>query len=76
VLAHGRHRIRPWMLTLLVGIIGLAAHSGVLYYALSYTVLSAAVVSGAIIWMVIKHLGLLTVLFGPWYTAFRRRFWH
>lgn len=72
--AHGRQRVRPWMLA--VGVIGLAAHTGVLGYALSYTVLSAAAVVGAILWILVKHLGLLAVLFGPWYTALRRRFWH
>jgi hypothetical protein len=64
---HSRPRMRPWML--LVGVIGLVAHSAVLYYVLSHTGLSAAVVSGVIVLIVIKHLGLL----GPLYALFRRR---
>jgi drug/metabolite transporter (DMT)-like permease len=62
-------QMRPWMLLVLVGVIGLAAHSAVLYYALSHTRASVPVVSGVIILVVIKHLGLL----GPLYAWFRRR---
>jgi uncharacterized membrane protein HdeD (DUF308 family) len=65
---HGRPRIRPWML--LVGVIGLVAgHVVLLNYGLSHTALSAAVVSGVIVLIVIKHLGLL----GSLYPLFRRR---
>lgn len=64
-----RPRVRPWMLLALVGIIGLVAHSVVLYYVLLHTSLSVAVVSGVIILVVIKHVGLL----GPLYALFRRR---
>ncbi|HEX2481575.1 MAG TPA: hypothetical protein VHQ69_06805 [Methylomirabilota bacterium] len=67
--AHDRLRTRPWVLLVLVAGIGLVAHSVVLYYALSHTALSTAVVSGGIALMVIKHLGLL----GPLYALFRRR---
>lgn len=59
--AHGRPCMRPWML--LVGVIGLVAVHVVLYYSLSHTALSAAVVSGVIALIVIKHLGLLGPLF-------------
>jgi alkylhydroperoxidase family enzyme len=66
--AHGRPRMRPWIL--LAGLIVLVAgHSVVLYYVRSYTALSAAVLSGVIILVVIKHLGLLD----PVYASFRRR---
>lgn len=67
--AHGRPRMRPWMLLALVGVIGLAAHSVVLYYVLTHTALSAAVVSGVIVLIVLKHLGWL----GPLHALFRRR---
>lgn len=67
--AHG-HRPRPWMLLVPVGVIGLVAHSAVLYAVLSHVALSAAAVAGAIILIVIKHLGLLS----PLYALFRRRF--
>ena len=66
--AHGRPRMRPWML--LVGVIGLVAgHVALLYYGVSHTALSAALVSGVIVLIVIKHLGLL----GPLYALIRRR---
>ena len=65
---HGRLRARAWML--MVGVIVLiAAHGVILYYFSSHLALSAAVVSGAIILAVIKHLGLL----GPVYALVRRR---
>lgn len=68
---HGRPRLRPWML--LVGVIGLvASHSVVLYYVQSHTALSAAVASGVIVLIVIKHLGFL----GPLYALVRRRSRH
>ena len=69
---HGRPRMRPWMLLVLVGVIGLGSHSVVLYYVLSHTALSAAVVSSVIVLIVIKHLGLL----GPLYALVRRRSRH
>ena len=65
---HGRLRARAWML--MVGVITLiAAHGVILHYFSSHMVLSAAVVSGVIILVVIKHLGLLA----PVYALFRRR---
>jgi membrane protein YdbS with pleckstrin-like domain len=64
----GRLRARAWMLA--VGaIILIAGHAVILYYFSSHVALSAAVVSGVIILVVIKHLGLL----GPVYALFRRR---
>ena len=66
--AHGRSRMRPWML--MVGAIGLVAgHSVVLSYGLSHAALSTAVLSGVIVVVVIKHLGLL----GSLYAVVRRR---
>jgi hypothetical protein len=66
---HGRARMRTWILLVLVAVIGLGSHSVVLYYVLSHTALSAAVVSGVIVLIVIKHLGLL----GSLYALVRRR---
>jgi len=66
---HDHSRVRPWMLLVLVGGVGLATHSVVLYYVLSHSALSAAVMSGVIALIVIKHLGLL----GPLYALIRRR---
>jgi hypothetical protein len=66
---HSRPRMLAWIL--LVGVIILIAGHGIfLYYISSHMALSAAVVSGVIILVVIKHLGLL----GPLYILFRRRF--
>ncbi len=59
---------RIWMLPVLV-IVLLAAHGVILYYVSSRVMLSAAVLSGAIILLVLKHVGLL----GPVYALFRRR---
>ena len=65
---HGRLRARAWML--MAGVVILVAGHGVsLYYVSSHVALSAAVVSGVIILVVIKHLGLL----GPVSALFRRR---
>jgi membrane protein YdbS with pleckstrin-like domain len=66
---NGHSRMRLWMLLVPVGVIGLVVHSVVLYYVFSHTALSAAVMSGVIVLIVIKHLGLL----GPLYALFRRR---
>jgi hypothetical protein len=65
---HRRPRALAWILS--VGVIILIASHGIfLYYISSHMALSAAVVSGVIFLMVIKHLGLL----GPLYLLFRRR---
>jgi membrane protein YdbS with pleckstrin-like domain len=65
---HGRLRARAWML--MAGVVILVAgHGVILYYVSSHVALSAAVVSGVIILVVIKHLGLL----GPVSALFRRR---
>jgi membrane protein YdbS with pleckstrin-like domain len=61
-------RRRVWMLPVLM-IVLLVGHGVILYYASSHVMLSAAVLSGAIILLVIKHVGLL----GPLYALFRRR---
>ncbi|MGH7628759.1 MAG: hypothetical protein ACREOF_05115 [Gemmatimonadales bacterium] len=61
-------RGRVWMLPVLV-IVLLAGHGVILYYMSSHVILSAAVLSGAIILLMIKHVGLLGLL----YALFRRR---
>jgi hypothetical protein len=45
-------------------------------YLLSHSVLSAAVVSVVIVVMVVKHLGILALVFSPWYARLRRRSSH
>lgn len=67
-LSHLLARRRGWMLTLLVSVL-LAGHGLILSYASSHVTLSAGVLSGAIVLLVIKHLGLLAPLYG----LFRRR---
>lgn len=58
-------RRRAWMLPVLIVVL-LAGHGVILYYVSSHVMLSAAVLSGAIILLAIKHVGLL----GP--ALFRR----
>jgi len=65
---HSPVRARAWILALGVVIL-IAGHGIVLYYFASHVTLSAAVVSSAIVLVVIKHLGLL----GRVYALFRRR---
>ena len=65
---HRLARRRVWMLPVLV-IVLLAAHGVILYYVSSHAMVSAAVLSGAIILLAIKHMGLV----GPLYALFRRR---
>lgn len=71
---HSRLLTRIWVLP--VGVVGLivlliAGHV-ILYFVLSHTALSAAIVSGVIILVVIKHLRVL----GALYELFRRRCRH
>jgi hypothetical protein len=67
-LPHLSSRRRLWILAVLL-IVLVAGHGAVLYYLSAHVVLSAAVLSGAIIVLVTKHVGLL----GPLYALFRRR---
>ena len=66
---HNTMRVRAWILA--VGVIIVIAGHGIFLYFASRVPLPAAVVSGAIVLVVIKHLGLL----GPVYALFRRRAW-
>lgn len=66
---HNHLRMRLWMV--LVGIIVLiAGHGVILYYVSAHTTLPAAIVSGVIVLVVLKHLGFLGALYG----GFRRRY--
>jgi hypothetical protein len=64
---HRRVLTRPWMLA--VGAVLLIVGHGFLYRALSNMTLPVVVVSGPIVVIAIKHLG----LFGLLYARFRRR---
>jgi hypothetical protein len=64
---HGRALTRPWMLV--VGAVLLIAGHGFLYHALSNMTLPVVVVSGVIVLIAIKHLGLLGLV----YARLRRR---
>lgn len=60
---------RPRTLILLAGaVLLIAGHGFILYYASSHIAVSAAAVSGLVILVVLKHLGLLGV-----HALFRRR---
>jgi hypothetical protein len=65
---HSRMLTRPWIL-LVAGVVLIVAHALVLRFALPHKALSAAVVAGVMILVLIKHLGLLSSV----YTLFRRR---
>jgi hypothetical protein len=70
----GHSRLLTRTLMLSVGVVLLiACHAIILSYVLSHTAISATVVLGVIILVVIKHLGWLAVLLGPLYALFRRR---
>jgi len=63
-LKHGR----LWILAVLALVL-LAWHGFILYYASSHMALSAGVVTGIVVLIIIKHLGFL----GPAFALFRRR---
>ena len=66
----GNSRVHMRLWVVLVGVVVLiAGHGIILYYVSSHTALSAAIVSGVIVLVVVKHLGLL----GPLYALFRHR---
>ena len=60
---------RPLLLSVTVVVL-IAAHGAILSYVWSHTGATAAVLSGAIVLMVVKHLGLL----GSLYALLRRHF--
>lgn len=68
--SHNRLLTRPWMLLALVVVL-LISH-GFAFYFLKRVALPAVVVSGLVVLILIKHLGLI----GPLYAQLRRRFGH
>ena len=60
---------RAWLWAL-VAIVLIAGHGIVLYFVKSHFTLSASVIGGVVLLIVIKHLGLLA----PAWALFRRRF--
>ncbi len=58
---------RAWMLPIAV-IVLIAGHGAFLHYAASHAALSTAVISGLVVLVAIKHVGLL----GPAYAVLRR----
>lgn len=65
---HGRLLTRSLLLSLGVVVL-VAGHGIILYYVSSHMALSAAALSGVVILVIIKHLGLLR----PLYALLRRR---
>ena len=70
----GRHHVRPWVL--LVAAVALIAAPIALYVVLPLAGVSASVVSGVALAVLIKHLGVLAALLGPLYALLRRRLRH
>jgi hypothetical protein len=68
---HRQLLTRTWMLPM-VAVVLIAVHI-ILPYLWAHTALSATVVSGVMLLMVVKHLGWLAVLLGPFRAYFRRR---
>ena len=60
-------RRRVWMAAGLA-ILLIAVHGSILYYASSHMAVSAGIIAGIVVLIVIKHLGLL----GPAFALFRR----
>jgi uncharacterized membrane protein YbhN (UPF0104 family) len=56
-----------------MAVVALIASPAILYYILSRAGLPVTLVSGVVILMAAKHLGLLAVVLGPLYALFRRR---
>jgi hypothetical protein len=64
------HKLRPWVLA--VALVGLIGGPVVLYHLLPAAGASAAVASGVVLVVAVKHLGVLAALVTP-YALFRRR---
>jgi hypothetical protein len=68
------HRIpggHSWLVVVVIAAALIAGHGFFLYYLSSHLVFSAALASGLIVVVAIKHLGLL----GSLYALIRRLFW-
>ena len=75
--ALSRLRSRPWLM--LIILIGLVAGHAIVFYLLrhvgvSHAKVSGAVLSGVVLLVIAKHLGLFAALLRPIYGLFRRRF--
>jgi hypothetical protein len=70
--AHFLLRGRIWVVSVLALIL-IAGHGLILYFASSHLALSAALVSGVILLIVIKHLGLLVRAYALLRRRWRRR---
>jgi hypothetical protein len=64
---HSLTRGRVWIVAVLA-VVFIAVHGSILYYASSHMALSAGIIAGTVVLIVIKHLGLLAPVF-----AFFRR---
>lgn len=64
---HNLTRGRVWIVAVLAVVL-IAVHGSILYYASSHMALSAGIIAGTVVLIVIKHLGLL----GPVLALFRR----
>ena len=64
---HNLTRGRVWIVAVLAVVL-IAVHGSILYYASSHMALSAGIIAGTVVLIVIKHLGLL----GPVFALFRR----
>lgn len=65
------HKRRPWVLA--GTLVALVAGPVALYYLLPAAGVPAAVASGVVLVMAVKHLGVLALLVAPLYALLRRR---
>lgn len=68
MMGHNRILTRPWLLLAAAAVL-IASHALILRFALQHKGLSAAMVAGFMLLVVITHMGLLSRL----YALFRRR---
>lgn len=64
---HSLKQGRPWIMAVLALVL-IAGHGSILYYASAHLALSAGLLVGIVVLVVINHLGLL----GPAFELFRR----
>lgn len=67
----GRHTLRPWLLV--VALVALIGGPIILYHILPVAGVPAALASGLVAVVAVKHLGLAAVLLTPLYALLRRR---
>ena len=68
---HDRHSVRPWLL--FVAAVVLIGGPIILYHVLPLAGVPAALVSGVVVVVAVKHLGLMAVLLTPLYALLRRQ---